>query len=50
MAMQIVDDATFSQIENYQPLEEGHRFLSELNDDHIGLKMLAYFNGMQKND
>lgn len=50
MAMQVVDDATFSQIENYQPLEEGDRFLSELNDDHIGLKMLSYFYEMQKNN
>lgn len=48
MALQVVDKATFSSIEAYEPLSEAERFLNEVNDDHIGLKMLAYFYEMKK--
>ena len=48
MALQVLDEATFSRIESYESLAEGDRFLQELNDDHAGLKMLRYFYEMKK--
>ena len=48
MALQVVDEATFSKIDSYESLDEGDRFLQELNDDHVGLKMLRYFYEMKK--
>lgn len=48
MALQVLDEATFSKIESYESLAEGDRFLQELNDDHVGLKMLRYFYEMKK--
>ena len=47
-ALQVLDEATFSKIESYESLAEGNRFLQELNDDHVGLKMLRYFYEMKK--
>lgn len=48
MALQVLDEATFSKIESYESLAEGDRFLQELNDDNVGLKMLRYFYEMKK--
>lgn len=49
MSLQVVDKATFSKIGSYKSLDNGDRFLQEIDDNHIGLKMLAYFYEMKKN-
>lgn len=48
MALRVVDEATFNKIDAYETLEEGDRFLNQINDDHIGLRMLRYFYDMKK--
>jgi hypothetical protein len=47
MSLQVLDESTFSN--SYESLDDGDRFLKEVNDDHIGIKMLAYFYDMKKN-
>lgn len=48
MAMQVVDESTFKNIQSYEPLKDGERFLKEVEDEHIGIKMLRYFYEMKK--
>lgn len=47
MALEVVDDATFSKIGAYRTLEDGDRLLHQVDDGHIGLKMLRYFYEMR---
>jgi len=48
MAMEVVDKETFSKIDSYESLADGNQFLEEVNDDHLGLKMLRYFYELRK--
>lgn len=48
MALEVVDQEAFKKIDAYESLEEGDRFLNEVNDDHIGLKMLRFFYDRKK--
>lgn len=43
MALKVVHPEEFEQIKAYETIEEGNRFLSEIDDDHIGLNMLRFF-------
>jgi hypothetical protein len=40
MSLEVLDKATFSNIEVYESLDEGDQFIQRLDDEHIGLKML----------
>jgi hypothetical protein len=48
MALEVVDKTAFSNIESYESLSEGNQFLQDLDDGHIGLKMLRYFYEMKR--
>ena len=48
MALKVVDESTFKKINAYESLEEGSRFLNQINDGHIGLRMLRFFYEMKK--
>lgn len=43
MAIEVVDKPTFEKFQSYESLKEGNSFLSEIKDEHIGIKMLRYF-------
>ena len=43
MALEVIDQEAFNKIDAYESLAEGDRFLNEVDDDHIGLKMLRFF-------
>lgn len=47
MAMRVVDENEFNHISAYEPLEAGDRFLHQVEDDHIGVRMLRYFYEMR---
>lgn len=49
MALEVVDEDYFRQIDAYENLSEGDKFLNEVNDEHIGLKMLRFFYDQKKN-
>ena len=48
MALEVVDENHFRKIDAYESLEEGDSFLAEVDDDHIGLKMLRFFYDQKK--
>lgn len=48
MALEVVDEDHFREIDAYESLEEGDRFLHEVKDDHIGLKMFTFFYDQKK--
>ncbi|MFM1875254.1 MAG: hypothetical protein RL266_991 [Bacteroidota bacterium] len=48
MALEVVDRAKFSEIDSYESLDEGDRFLNQIDDAHMGLKMLRYFYEIKK--
>ena len=48
MALEVVDEGYFREIDAYESLDEGDKFLHEVEDDHIGLKMLAFFYDQKK--
>ena len=43
MALEVVHPEEFKKIQAYESTEKGKQFLSEVNDDHIGLQMLRFF-------
>lgn len=43
MALKVVNAEEFEKIKAYETIEEGNKFLNEVNDDHIGLQMLRFF-------
>jgi hypothetical protein len=48
MALEVVDEDSFRKIDAYESLEEGDRFLHQIDDDHIGLRMLKFFYDQKK--
>lgn len=43
MALEVVDKKEFEKIKAYKTIQEGSKFLKEVNDDHLGLQMLRFF-------
>ena len=50
MALEVVDEDYFRKIDSYESLDEGDKFLHQIKDDHIGLKMLSFFYDQKKNE
>ena len=48
MALEVVDEDYFREIDAYESLSEGDKFLQNVDDDHIGLKMLRFFYEQKK--
>ena len=49
MALEVLNESVFRKIDAYESLSEGDSFLNEVQDDHIGLKMLSFFYDQKKN-
>lgn len=48
MALEVVDEDYIREIDAYESLSEGDKFLQNVDDDHIGLKMLRFFYEQKK--